>query len=47
MLLGGGTVDGITILDRASVQEAFTNQIGDLWFPGTIRTADQATSCDV
>lgn len=46
MLLGGGTVDGTTILDRASVHEAFTNQIGDLWFPAEIRTADPSTSCD-
>jgi methyl acetate hydrolase len=46
MLLGDGTLDGTTILDRASVREAFTNQIGDLWFPAEIRTADPATSCD-
>jgi CubicO group peptidase (beta-lactamase class C family) len=46
MLLGDGTVDGTTILDGASVREAFTNQIGDLWFPAEIRTADPATSHD-
>jgi methyl acetate hydrolase len=46
MLLGGGTVDGTTILQRSTVREAFTNQIGDLWFPAEIRTADPATSCD-
>jgi CubicO group peptidase (beta-lactamase class C family) len=46
MLLGGGTLDGATILDGASVREAFTNQIGDLWFPAAIRTADPATSGD-
>jgi CubicO group peptidase (beta-lactamase class C family) len=45
-LLGGGTLDGRTILDRSSVREAFANQIGDLWFPARIRTADPATSCD-
>ncbi|WP_328472640.1 beta-lactamase family protein [Actinoplanes sp. NBC_00393] len=42
MLLGGGT----PILDPATVREAFRNQIGDLWFPATIRTADPAWSCD-
>jgi methyl acetate hydrolase len=46
MLLGGGTLAGATILDRSSVQEAFTNQIGDLWFPAEIPTADPARSCD-
>jgi CubicO group peptidase (beta-lactamase class C family) len=46
MLLGGGTLAGTTILDRSSVREAFTNQIGDLWFPARIATADPATSCD-
>jgi CubicO group peptidase (beta-lactamase class C family) len=44
MLLGGGSLDGATILDRSSVREAFTNQIGDLWFPAEIRTADPAAS---
>jgi methyl acetate hydrolase len=46
MLLGGGSLNGTTILDRSSVREAFTNQIGDLWFPTTIHTADPAASCD-
>jgi len=46
MMLCGGIVDGTTILDRASVREAFTNQIGELWFPAEIRTADPATSLD-
>jgi CubicO group peptidase (beta-lactamase class C family) len=46
MLLGGGTLAGTTILRRSSVREAFTNQIGDLWFPATIATADPATSFD-
>jgi methyl acetate hydrolase len=46
MLLGDGTLDGTTILDRSSVREAFTNQIGDLWFPAKILTADPATSDD-
>ena len=46
MLLGGGTLAGATILSRSSVREAFTNQIGDLWFPAEIRTADPVSSCD-
>jgi methyl acetate hydrolase len=46
MLLGDGTFHNTTILDRSSVQEAFTNQIGDLWFPAEIPTADPATSND-
>jgi methyl acetate hydrolase len=46
MLLGGGTLAGTTVLARASVREAFTNQIGDLWFPPEIRTVDPVASCD-
>ena len=46
MLLGGGRVNGTTIVDRSTVAEAFTNQIGDLWFPAVIRTADPAASHD-
>lgn len=46
MLLGGGTLDGTTILERSTVREVFTDQLGDLWFPAEIRTADPATSCD-
>jgi CubicO group peptidase (beta-lactamase class C family) len=46
MLLGGGKLGGTTILDRSSVREAFTNQIGELWFPAEIPTADPATTCD-
>jgi CubicO group peptidase (beta-lactamase class C family) len=42
MLLGAGE----TVLDRSSVREAFTNQIGDLWFPAEIRTTDPVSSCD-
>lgn len=47
MLLGGGAAMGARILDPSSVREAFTNQIGDLWFPAEIRTADPATSGDL
>lgn len=46
MLLAGGTLDGARILTRSTVREAFTNRIGDLWFPPHIHTADPATSCD-
>ena len=46
MLLGGGTLDGARILAPSTVREAFTNQIGDLWFPPHIRTADPAASHD-
>jgi CubicO group peptidase (beta-lactamase class C family) len=46
MLLGGGTLAGTTILGRSAVREAFTNQIGDRWFPARIRTTDPATTGD-
>jgi methyl acetate hydrolase len=44
-LLGNGTSpDGVTILKPETVQEAFSNQIGELDFPSTIETADPASS---
>jgi len=46
MLLNGGTLEDRKILDQASVDAAFTNQIGDLDFPAAIKTADPASSCD-
>jgi CubicO group peptidase (beta-lactamase class C family) len=46
MLLGGGAFAGTRILDGSSVREAFTNQIGDLWFPAEMATADPAASHD-
>jgi CubicO group peptidase (beta-lactamase class C family) len=46
MLLGGGTLDDARVLAPSTVREAFTNQIGDLWFPPHIRTADPGASCD-
>jgi CubicO group peptidase (beta-lactamase class C family) len=46
MLLAGGTLDGVRILAPSTVREAFTNQIGDLWFPSVIRTVDPAASGD-
>jgi CubicO group peptidase (beta-lactamase class C family) len=44
-LLGNGTSpDGVTILKPETVQEAFSNQIGELDFPSTIETADPTSS---
>jgi methyl acetate hydrolase len=43
-LLGNGTCDGVKILDSATVDAAFTNQIGDINFPAEIITADPASS---
>ena len=39
-LLRGGELDGVRILEEATVDAAFTNQIGDLDFPAEIPTAD-------
>jgi methyl acetate hydrolase len=39
-LLRGGELDGARILKPETVDEAFTNQIGDLDFPAAIPTAD-------
>jgi methyl acetate hydrolase len=47
MLLGDGTLDGVTILDRATVREAFSDQLGDLRVPAVMRTTDPAWSCDL
>jgi len=47
MLLGNGTSpDGVKILDSATVDAAFTNQIGDLDFPAEFATADPTATCD-
>jgi methyl acetate hydrolase len=47
MLLGNGTSpDGVKILESATVDAAFTNQIGELDFPPAIATADPASTCD-
>jgi CubicO group peptidase (beta-lactamase class C family) len=43
-LLRGGELDGARILRPATVDAAFTNQIGDLDFPAEIPTADPASS---
>ena len=47
MLLGGGTLGGVRILDPATVDAAFTNQIGDLYFPPSIATVHPELSADV
>ena len=39
-LLRGGELDGTRILRQSTVDEAFTNQIGDLDFPAECPTAD-------
>ncbi|HUA71761.1 MAG TPA: serine hydrolase domain-containing protein [Solirubrobacteraceae bacterium] len=47
MLLGNGTSpDGVKILESATVDAAFTNQIGDLDFPAELATADPTATCD-
>jgi CubicO group peptidase (beta-lactamase class C family) len=46
MLLGGGTFGNARILQQATVDEAFTNQIGELDFPESIPTADPTSSAD-
>jgi len=43
-LLGGGEFDGVRILQQGTVDQAFTNQIGDLDFPPAIPTADPAST---
>ena len=46
MLLGRGALDGVRILERSTVEQAFRNQIGELEFPAAIRTADPGSSAD-
>jgi methyl acetate hydrolase len=43
-LLRGGELDGARILTAATVEEAFSNQIGALDFPAQIPTSDPASS---
>jgi CubicO group peptidase (beta-lactamase class C family) len=45
-VLRGGELDGTRILQPATVDAAFRNQIGDLEFPAHVPTADPVT-CDV
>ena len=45
MLLGDGTSpDGVKILEKSTVDAAFTNQIGDLDFPEEIPSTDPAST---
>jgi CubicO group peptidase (beta-lactamase class C family) len=44
MLLRGGELDGVRILQEATVRSAFRNQIGDLDFPSVLPTADPAST---
>jgi methyl acetate hydrolase len=46
MLLGGGTLEGTQILKPETVDEAFTNQIGELDFPPEIKSADAGSTAD-
>jgi methyl acetate hydrolase len=47
MLLGNGTSpDGVKVLESATVDAAFTDQIGDLDFPAELKTADPTSTCD-
>jgi methyl acetate hydrolase len=47
MLLGGGALGDVRVLDESTVDRAFTNQIGELDFPPAIPTAHPELSCDV
>jgi methyl acetate hydrolase len=47
MLLGGGALGDVRILDEATVAEAFTNQIGELFVPPAMPAAHQELCCDV
>ena len=46
MLLGGGALGDVRILEPATVDDAFANQIGELDFPPAIATADPGSSAD-
>jgi methyl acetate hydrolase len=46
MLLGGGTLGGVRVLEGATVDSVFANQIGSIDFPATITTRDPAVSAD-
>jgi len=46
MLLGNGRFEGVQILQPATVDEAFRNQIGDLSFPPHVTTAHPELSAD-
>ena len=47
MLLGGGALDGARILGPATVEDAFRNHIGALFFPPAIPTVHPELSADI
>jgi methyl acetate hydrolase len=47
MLLGGGTLDGVQILEGSTVDDAFRNHIGDLYWPASQPTAHPELSAQV
>jgi len=47
MLLAGGTLGDAQILEQATVDAAFTNQIGSLDFPAEMPSADPQSSADM
>jgi methyl acetate hydrolase len=46
MLLGGGALDGVQILEGSTVDDAFRNHIGELNFPPHIETAHPELTAD-
>jgi CubicO group peptidase (beta-lactamase class C family) len=47
MLLGGGTLEGVQILESSTVDDAFRNHIGDLYWPPSQPTAHPELSAQV
>jgi CubicO group peptidase (beta-lactamase class C family) len=47
MLLGGGVLDNVQILEGSSVDTAFRNHIGDLCFPPELRTVHPELCADI
>jgi CubicO group peptidase (beta-lactamase class C family) len=47
MLLGGGTLEGVQILEGSTVDDAFRNHIGDLYWPASQPTAHPELSAQV
>jgi methyl acetate hydrolase len=46
-LLAGGVLDGVRVLSEATVDDMFTNHLGDLSFPAHLPTAHPASSADL
>lgn len=47
MLLGGGTLAGIEILAKSTVDSMFSNQVGDLFFPELVASTSPLLSEDI